>query len=448
MYRAPVVSFRSKLLRLEAALPPPAAPCLGPARDPDRAPDPRSATLDSLRQRIAAVLTREGRPPRPRPPVDCPDLPFLTEQTPLGPLHVRSLRLSAAHRTGRAPVLAARDASASLLALLALDPALAACPARGALYPDTETTGLSGGTGTIAYLVGIAFWDEAGAHGGGDLVVEQLLVRNFGEEAPMLARLTGRIADATMLVTFNGKAFDMPLLRTRYAMAKMALPREPPHLDLVHVARRLHKARGIAHKLTTIEREVLGFERVDDVPGSEVSARYLHFLRTGDAAALLGVVEHNAWDVVAMAALVGLYGEPLEATTLAAEDLVGVARTLARAGQRDEAFDMASRAIDAGAGAAGLRARADIAKARGDRARAMADFEALATQVDDPAVRLELAKLYEHHVKEPARALALTLQGTGEHPEQAGKRKRRLTKKVERSADGQGSLFRRRKPAT
>ena len=109
---------------------------------------------------------------------------------------------------------------------------------------------------------------------------------------------------------------------------------------------------------------------------------------------------------------------------------------------------MAARAVDAARRRAGLRARADIAKARGDRARALADFETLATRSTTPAVRLELAKLYEHHVKEPARALALTLRGTGEHPEQASKRKRRLTKKVERAADGQGALFRRRKPAT
>ena len=403
--------------------------------------------MDAVLSRTHAVLTR---PPTPPPAVETPDLPFLSYDTPLGPLHVRTIRLSAAHRTGRAPVLAARDASSALLSLLALDPSLAACPTRGALYLDTETTGLHGGTGTVAFLVGLAFWSDPTDIGGGDLIVEQLLVRNLGEEAPMLARVAERLAAASMIVTFNGKSFDMPLLRTRFTMARMAPPKEPPHLDLVHVARRLHKVRGIECRLVTIEREVLGFARVDDVPGGEVSAHYLHFLRSGDPRALLGVIEHNAWDVVAMAALVGLYGEPLEGSALCPEDLVGVARTLARAGELGQAVDIASRALDTDdvqgtrSGKArkhALRARADISKARGDRARAMADFELLAATVDDGAVRLELAKLYEHYVKAPDKALAMTELGTAEPVIGAIKRHRRLTAKVERASKGQRPLF-------
>jgi len=241
----------------------------------------------------------------PPPPVDTTELPFVTTETPLGPLSIRAHRLSAAHRIGRAPLLPARDASAELLALLALDPTLASCNLRDALFLDTETTGLHGGTGTVAFLVGLAFWDAEG-----QLVLEQILVRNLGEEAPMLAHVAARIRDASMLVSFNGKSFDMPLLRTRFVMARIEAPPEPPHLDLVHVARRLHKTRMATEtwscKLTTIERRVLVFERHDDVPSGEVSQVYLHFLRTGEARALLGVIEHNAWDVIAMAALVGL----------------------------------------------------------------------------------------------------------------------------------------------
>jgi len=428
------VSLRSKLQRLESA-----TYRRGPASD---GPTPPSPTLDDLRRRIEAVLSR-GAPSRPAPAVGTAELPFTTVDTALGPLHVRTLQLSAAHRTGRAPLLPARDASPALLSLLALDPSLASCSPRGALYLDTETTGLRGGTGTVAFLVGLAFWGEPGAATSGELVVEQLLVRNLGEEAPMLARVAERLRAASMVITFNGKSFDLPLLRTRFTMARMAWPEEPPHLDLVHVARRLHKARGIECKLTTIEREVLGFERVDDVPGGEVSACYLHFLRSGDARALLGVIEHNAWDVVAMTALVGLYGEPIEQSAMAAEELVGLARTLARAGRRDAAFEVASRAVGRGGAAHDLAlwARADISKARGDRGRAMADFELLARTVDDPAIRLELAKLYEHHVKAPDRALALTELGTGESPEQASKRRRRLAAKVERRTGGQPDLF-------
>jgi uncharacterized protein YprB with RNaseH-like and TPR domain len=414
------VSLRSKLSRLESAGPTPAeAPVCEAAR---------VGVLADLRARIQATLERTARrAPAPPPPVDTVDLPFATRETPLGPLHVRTQRLSLGHRTGRAPLGSAREASAELLALLALDPSLAACEPKGALYLDTETTGLAGGTGTVAFLVGLAWWDEQG------LVLEQLLVRALGEEAPMLAHLHERISAASMLVTFNGKSFDMPLLRTRFAMARMAAPPSPPHLDLLHVARRVHGKRiRQGCRLVAIERDVLGFERVDDVESGDVSACYLHFLRTGDGGALLGVIEHNAWDVVAMAALVGLYGEPLHGE-LATDDLVGVARTLRRAGALDRAQAAADAAVEREATPESLKARADIAKARGDRARALADFESVARAVDDASVRLELAKLYEHWVKEPARALEWVERGTSEDEDRTRRRAERLLRKAERA---------------
>jgi uncharacterized protein YprB with RNaseH-like and TPR domain len=434
-----VVSFRDKLSRL--ALPGSArsqesGPIheRGSARSQEngslhgRSPPPRADLLADLRARIQATLERTARrAPVAPPPVDTVDLPFATEQTPLGPLHVRVQRLAVTHRTGRAPLSCARHASAEMLALLALDPGLAPCDPAGALYLDTETTGLAGGAGTVAFLVGLAWWDE------GALVLEQLLVRALGEEAPMLERVRERLAAASMLVTFNGKSFDLPLLRTRFVMARMESPAAPPHLDLLHVARRVHRDRiPRGCRLVALERDVLGFERVDDVESGDVSACYLHFLRTGDARALLGVIEHNAWDVVAMTALVGLYGASPH-DELAAADLVGVARTLRRAGALDRALAAAEAAVERSATPASLRARADIAKALGDRTRALADFEALAATVDDPSVRLELAKLYEHFVKEPARALAWVERGTGEDEERARRRAARLALKADRA---------------
>ncbi len=426
MYRRGAVSLRTRLSRLSEPV----------------APAPRPVLLENLRARIQATLERTAPNLAPAPrPVDTFELPFATAETPSGPLHRRLQRLSGAHRTGHAPVACARDASPELLALLALNPSLAGCDPGRALFLDTETTGLAGGTGTVAFLVGLAWWD------GPTLVLEQLLVRQLGEEAPMLERVRDLVASASMLVTFNGKSFDMPLLRTRFVMAGVAAPVEPPHLDLLHLARRVHKERTRrspgACRLTAIEREILGFERIDDVASGDVSACYLHFLRTGEARALLGVIEHNAWDVVAMAALVGLYGEPLPGLSrLGAEDLAGLARTLRRAGALDRAMAVAEAAVErqdeaeppSALSSSPLRARAEIAKARGDRARALADFEALAASVDDPAVRLELAKIHEHWTGSPERALEWAAQGTGESPERAEKRVRRLARKAERSA--------------
>jgi hypothetical protein len=216
-------------------------------------------------------------------------------------------------------------------------------------------------------------------------------------------------------------------------MARMPPPPEPPHLDLVHLARRIHKGSAGPCKLTAIEERVLGFVRGDDVPSGEVSACYLHYLRTGDPCAIVGVVEHNAWDVVAMASLVGLYGEPLATTALSARDLVGVARTLFRAGEKNRGLEVATRAVESGAGEPALLARAQMHKRVGNRGGALADFEAMAKHQDDPRVSLELAKLYEHFVKDPLRALAVCRHGTSESPEATSRRRERLERKIARA---------------
>jgi hypothetical protein len=130
-----------------------------------------------------------------------------------------------------------------------------------------------------------------------------------------------------------------------------------------------------------------------------------------------------------MVALLGLYGESAPGSLLG-EDLAGMARTFRRAGALDRAIEYAEAAVERGGAPACLRARADIAKARGDRARALADFETLAGAVDDPTVRLELAKLYEHWVKAPDRALELVRLGTGETAERSERRSSRLKRKA------------------
>src|SRR5689334_11249751 len=408
--------------KLELLRPPPCAP---PPEPPLHAPNPNAEALSELKRRMEAIL---GRAPSPRPVRSEPrieELPFVRRDTPRGPLYHRLERLAPSYHVGRVPVDAATAASGDILALLALDPALASLRSAGALYLDTETTGL-GGSGTIAFLVGLAFFDED------RLVVEQIFLRTPGEETALLEHVRERIARASFLVTFNGKAFDLPTLLARYVMNRLPEPPKRPHLDLLHVARRLHKSRVGSCTLKSVEAEVLGFVRDTDIDGGDVAPRYAHFLRTGDESVLRCVVDHNAWDVVSMAALVGLYGEPLG--TLHQEDLVGLARTYRRARAFDAAEVAADAAVSRGAGAEGHRVRGEIAKSRGDRQRALESFEAVVEAVDDAAARLELAKLYEHFVKEPRRALSLLELGTGEGPEAARRRRSRLEKKAERAS--------------
>lgn len=385
-------------------------------------------TLAFLRAQMQSILGREPRPSTPQLPSvesELLELPFVPHETPLGTLHYRRERLRRSHHIGRMPVDAALAARAEMLSLLALDPALASAAPERALYLDTETTGLAG-SGTIAFLVGLAYFDE------GQLVIEQLLLKEPSEERSLLARVAEQIEQASSLVTFNGKAFDLPMLAGRYVMNRLPQPPPRPHLDLLHIARRLHRSRMGSCTLRAVEADVLGFVRDADIDGADVAPRYGHYLRTGDESVLVSVVEHNSWDVVSMAALVGLYGEPLGA--LHQDDLVGLARTYRRARAFDHADAAAELAVSRGAGPEGLRVRGEIAKARGDRRRALEDFEALASSVDDASARLELVKLYEHFVKEPRRALEVLAQGTGEEPEALERRRLRLERKAERPA--------------
>jgi uncharacterized protein len=414
------MSFKDKLDRLSA--PARSAPDGGPG-----APD-RSDVLGALRRKMAEILAEP--PAAPRPPADPSRtlLPFVREPTAAGMLHRRRLSLPRSHRVGRMPVDAAAGAQAELLALLALDAKLGACRPARALYLDTETTGLgAGGSGVWAFLVGMASFDADGR-----LEIEQLLLQSPADEAALVARVAERIAAADLLITYNGKTFDLPLLSTRAVMCRLPPLAPRPHLDLLHVARRLHRQRLGACRLVTLECEVLGFVRGPDIEGGEIPARYAHFLRTGDEAALAAVVEHNLWDVASMAALVGLYGEPYD--LLHPEDLLGMARTFKRAGAFSVAERAAETALERGAGPEALRVRGTISKARGERARALADFEAFSAEASDPAVRLELVKLYEHFLKLPARALSLLDQGTGETPDAVERRRTRLTRKAERGS--------------
>lgn len=446
-----MASFAQKLARLTAPVAPgpsvedtPAPPASGErpvAAVASSASAPghtggRRPSIDELRDRIAAIVARgmpraeRADPSRVRVPVDGPtgELPFTRQETPAGPLYVHRRGARPGQRIGKATIASAASSDPGMLALLALDPRIAGCDPQRALFIDTETTGLSGGTGTVAFLVGMAFWDEAS----GAFVLEQVLLRRLGEEAPLLDLVARRLRDASMIVSFNGKSFDLPLLATRFVMARMAAPEPRPHLDLLHVARRVHKGRVPSCTLVGLEAEVLGQERIGDVAGADVVACYTHYLRTGDEQALFGVVEHNALDVLSTVALFGLYGEPLDG--LDPTDLARAARTVARAGDPDKAMSLVELAVQRGGGAVAMRARGDLAKARGDKARALADYEELVRAAPDDGVRLELAKLYEHHVRSPERALAATLGGTAEHDEAHARRVARLTAKIERQA--------------
>lgn len=229
------------------------------------------------------------------------------------------------------------------------------------VYLDTETTGLAGGTGTCAFLIGL------GAAAGSGFALRQFFLRDHPEEKAMLAALTEVLGAYEGIVTFNGRTFDVPLLETRYALARLKSPfGRLVHLDLLHPARQLWKLRLESCKLTHLEREVLGVSRQGDVSGGDIPGIYFDYLRTGNARGLQPVFYHNSLDILTLAALTvemarvvsrggadggaaseaeggpgGLDGE-------SSLDLFSLSRIFGRVGVREQAVSTCRRALAQG----------------------------------------------------------------------------------------------------
>ncbi len=195
-------------------------------------------------------------------------------------------------------------------------------PCGSFVFFDLETTGLSGGAGTHAFLVGCSRFDESGA-----FIVEQHLMTDYAAERGMLALVAQDLADAGALVTFNGKSFDAPVIETRYLFHRLTSPcTQLPHVDVLHPARRFWGGDPVLGcSLIALEQQLLGARRVGDVPGFEIPARYFQFIRSGDAAPLADVLEHNRLDLLSLAGvtarLLQLLREGPEAAASAREAL-------------------------------------------------------------------------------------------------------------------------------
>ena len=220
-------------------------------------------------------------------------------------------------------------------------------PPSSVVYLDTETTGLAGGTGTCAFLIGI------GAADGSGFRVRQFFLRDFTEEKAALAALAEALEPYQLLVTFNGKSFDVPLLETRYTLARMRSPfARLVHLDLLHPARCLWKLRLESCQLKNLERELLGIARNGDVPGSEIPQIYFDYLRTRSAKGLQPVFFHNALDIVTLAALTVEVGQAIakagDDENCDSRDLFSLSRVLERAGASELAKTTCQQALARG----------------------------------------------------------------------------------------------------
>ena len=241
------------------------------------------ARLERLRARAAPVEVRSAAPLAAR---------LGGTEVDDGVIEVER-RLPLWHRQGRVSLARLADA----------DPARAGIRGRAGriddlLFLDTETTGLAGGTGTVAFVVGL------GALSGGHFVLRQFVLARPGAEAAMLARLAAGFAPQTMLASYNGKSYDLPLLATRFRLARLPDPcAGRAHADLLHAARRALRGQVPDFRLKTVEEAVLRHRRRDDLPGSEAPAAWRALLREGRWEPLAGVLRHNRDDLVSLAAL-------------------------------------------------------------------------------------------------------------------------------------------------
>lgn len=221
----------------------------------------------------------------------------------------RVMRRSSPH--GHCIIRDAESFDMTAAAMLANNPCISEFTAADALFLDTETTGLVGGTGTMPFLVGVGWFEEGHFH------VHQLLARDFGEEKAALTHLSQIAARHKYLVTFNGKAFDVNLLTTRFILNRLVCDLAVlPHLDLLHPSRRILGHRLANCRLVTLEEQILGVQREGDIPGWEIPQRYFDWLKSRDPGLLVDIFEHNRLDVVSMATLAAHLADILTARAL------------------------------------------------------------------------------------------------------------------------------------
>lgn len=291
------------------------------------------------------------------------------------------------------------------------------------LFLDTETTGLAGGTGTYAFLVGIAWWDAGG------LEVEQFFLREHSEEYSLLTALAERIAERRVLVTFNGKAFDWPLLETRYCMTRSIRAPEPhAHLDFLHPSRNLWRLRLGTARLPELEKNVLGWNRGADVMSEYIPEIYFNFLRGGSPDPLIPIFLHNQMDLRGLAGLAARVMQVLsdpEKHGGDAFELFGASRICERRGDSVRARRLYERSVDdsteaadelpAHASRTARRALALIAKREGDHSAANAHWQKLLGNSREGFEAYEqLAIYHERHAREPQRACEIAREALSE----------------------------------
>ena len=402
--------------------------------------------LEYLRRRIAKIDKKYSQP-RPAPPrapqIPANDplddhFPFREVETEFG-RHYETEKLYERHRRhGSIGIADLEDLPHDLLHPISNGSIQGVPPAKWC-FLDTETTGLAGGSGTYAFLIGVGRITAQGFR------VRQFFMREFGEEASLLTALREHLKDFEVLITYNGRTYDQPLLETRYRM----LRQRPPfsgleHLDLLFGARRLWNLRFDSCRLVDLEHQILGVERQGDLAGELIPYVYFEYLRTHEIFRLVPIFHHNAVDILTLACLTAVvplaFHPPDKARFSHGAEMVGLARWWRQAEQPDNALALFRQALDRGLPDELLfRTMWDIAALEKKLGREQAALPLLTDLAAAPnplraTALIELAKYYEHRERNYAMALEMTRSALDLEPSDAlHRRAARLEKRTKLS---------------
>jgi len=385
---------------------------------------PKKSLSDRLKSLGVKVGVTEDPLPKPadRVPIETV-IPGDYRQTRYGEAFVYEQRYPFKHLHGKIPLLPTTPLP-DLLSDWAKDKRISSLPIEKFVFFDTETSGLAGGTGTYAFMVGAGRFEED------EFILAQFFLRDPSEEPAMLEALTEFIAPCDVLVSYNGKSFDAPLLQTRYRLHEMPIPFESyAHLDLLHLARRLWRDRLSSRTLQSIEEHILSVGRTsEEVPGHEIPYLYFDYLRDQDATPMKGVFYHNEIDILSLAALLnhagGMLSDPFGERVNHSLDVIAIAKLFEDLHHWDDAAHLYELGLE------GELPEEDFTRAvkqlsilqrrRGDIEEAVKLWEQAAKD-EHIYAHVELAKHYEHRIKDLSFAKkyangALALVNTNESP--------------------------------
>jgi uncharacterized protein YprB with RNaseH-like and TPR domain len=397
-------------------------------------------TKEKLEKLVRQNLQRKGLPMAERaatPMVAARD-PFL----------VKDFYYSLDGRYGKVRLGEWRDLQPETLAIISGSDAFAALDAQKVLFFDSETTGLAGGTGTIPFMLGFGFFSEQ------VFQVKIFLLQDLDKEGEFLAAVDDflRAGNFSATVTFNGKAFDFPLLETRYILQRRRFPLLPlPHLDFLFPARTIWKNTFDSRKLGYLGEMLLGLSRSDDIEASSIPALYFNFLRNQDFSVIEPIIEHNAMDLVGLAALVLLGARYLADYSLTADEgeILGLGLLCERAGllEKAEAFYRIAKDVGgrAAVGERAVRRLSILLKKKKLYIEALKLWEILSAGNDLQAYR-EISVHYEHRERNYFQAVEIVekaLVNVSLSPSQQlelEKRLQRLRQKIARLEEDKNSL--------